>query len=432
MSTPLISHDASVAEQSRKNMQDQLNGLGGINGRKLSPEAKAKKLREACEGFESIFIQKMWQEMRNTVPKGGLLQGKEERFWQDMYDQELSKSMTKAGGIGLADMMYAQLSRNLADASRSTVEGSDGPAFAPEAAPLIPQPAQKSALPEPEQPVAAASVYDGEASDIGAAPREEAPALQQPEPDAARVLQPVLQAAQTVIQASQQVEKEVKPAQKVRPQRETVRDNGLELAYLAKREAGDKLGSRAVRPPLHRKADNDEEQPATLSQIPPLQQAQKLEQPQPGSAEALRAAVAMASQSPEQQDQTAAASMRDLVAAVKMGNAAAAQPEQPMASEPEEEGQPIVRRVRKTTNIPQKQRSGKNDVIRMLNVDNASVNSKAGQGIAAYHAAQEAARQAAPAEAASQDIKPLTATDKIMEEGLSFSIPPLRANGQQG
>lgn len=56
--------------------------------------AKAKKLREACEGFESVFIQKMWQEMRNTLPKNGLLHGRDEQYWQDMYDQELSKSMT--------------------------------------------------------------------------------------------------------------------------------------------------------------------------------------------------------------------------------------------------------------------------------------------------------------------------------------------------
>ncbi|MDE5878491.1 MAG: peptidase M23, partial [Desulfovibrio sp.] len=79
--TALVTSQTGAADQSRRELQAKLTGLGGINGRKLSPEAQEKKLREACEGFESVFIQKMWQEMRNTIPKGGLMHGKEERFW---------------------------------------------------------------------------------------------------------------------------------------------------------------------------------------------------------------------------------------------------------------------------------------------------------------------------------------------------------------
>ena len=120
---------------SRRELQAMLAGLGDLGGKKISPEAKAKKLREACEGFESVFIQKMWQEMRNTLPKNGLLHGRDEQYWQDMYDQELSKSMTSAGGIGLADMMYEQLSRNLVSASRGTAGSGRGASFTPTAAP---------------------------------------------------------------------------------------------------------------------------------------------------------------------------------------------------------------------------------------------------------------------------------------------------------
>ena len=83
---------------------------------------KAKKLRESCEGFESIFIQKIWEQMRATIPESTLLKGREEKFWQGMYDQELAKSMASAGGIGLADMMYEQLSRGLSDASKSAAK----------------------------------------------------------------------------------------------------------------------------------------------------------------------------------------------------------------------------------------------------------------------------------------------------------------------
>lgn len=83
---------------------------------------KEKKLREAAEGFEAIFIQQMWQAMRASLPKEGLMHSREEQFWQGIYDQELGKSMASAGGIGLADMMMTQLSKKLQNASEVAAE----------------------------------------------------------------------------------------------------------------------------------------------------------------------------------------------------------------------------------------------------------------------------------------------------------------------
>ena len=42
-------------------LQNRVRGLNESSSSRLSPEQKEKRLREACEGFESIFIQKMWQ-----------------------------------------------------------------------------------------------------------------------------------------------------------------------------------------------------------------------------------------------------------------------------------------------------------------------------------------------------------------------------------
>lgn len=81
---------------------------------------KEKKLREACQGFEAIFIQKVWEQMRKNVPKEGYLHSKDEETYQSMFDQELAKKMSSAGGIGLADMMYEQLSQKLGESSRTT------------------------------------------------------------------------------------------------------------------------------------------------------------------------------------------------------------------------------------------------------------------------------------------------------------------------
>jgi len=113
-------------QNSSQEARDRAFKMEALKKNLMPPADKAKKLRESCEGFESIFIQKMWEQMRATIPESGLLKGREEKFWQSMYDQELAKSMAGAGGIGLADMMYEQLSRNLRAAGKSTAAAVGG------------------------------------------------------------------------------------------------------------------------------------------------------------------------------------------------------------------------------------------------------------------------------------------------------------------
>ena len=74
-------------------------------------DAEAKKLREACEGFEAMFISMMYKKMRATVPEGGLFGKKSNamNIFEDMRDTELMNEVSKSGGIGIADMMYKQL-----------------------------------------------------------------------------------------------------------------------------------------------------------------------------------------------------------------------------------------------------------------------------------------------------------------------------------
>jgi murein DD-endopeptidase MepM/ murein hydrolase activator NlpD len=72
-------------------------------------QTKEAKLREACHGFESVFISKLFSQMRATVPKDGLLRGQYEDQYYSMFDKAMCDKMAEAGGIGLADMMYRQL-----------------------------------------------------------------------------------------------------------------------------------------------------------------------------------------------------------------------------------------------------------------------------------------------------------------------------------
>jgi len=145
-------HLAKMQNSSRET-RDYAFKMEAVKKNLMPPVDKEKKLRESCEGFESIFIQKMWEQMRASIPESGFLKGREEKFWQGMYDQELAKSMASAGGIGLADMMYDQLSRSLRTASKDTADtlGGRPSGFAADIAPAPLVRAQASQAKTPEE-----------------------------------------------------------------------------------------------------------------------------------------------------------------------------------------------------------------------------------------------------------------------------------------
>lgn len=88
-----------------------------------SAENKEKELRKACENFEAIFIGKLWKGMKSTIPKEGYLHSKQEDQYMSMFDREFSEKMAQAGGIGLADMIYEQMSEKLKETSRNSLTG---------------------------------------------------------------------------------------------------------------------------------------------------------------------------------------------------------------------------------------------------------------------------------------------------------------------
>lgn len=72
-----------------------------------------KELKEACVEFESYFLNMMFKSMKKTVVSGGGIFEKSnaQKMFEEMLDEELTKKMANTGGIGLADMMYKQMSR---------------------------------------------------------------------------------------------------------------------------------------------------------------------------------------------------------------------------------------------------------------------------------------------------------------------------------
>ena len=75
--------------------------------------AANKKLMDACKGFETMFLDIMYRQMRQTVPKNGLFgHDNTDDILESMRDTAMVEKMADAGGIGLAKTFYEQLQRD--------------------------------------------------------------------------------------------------------------------------------------------------------------------------------------------------------------------------------------------------------------------------------------------------------------------------------
>lgn len=77
---------------------------------KKAPGRDPEKLKAVAQQFEAIYIQQLFKDMRNTVPKDGLVErGNADDVYTQLLDAEAAKVMAEQGGIGLADLMLRQL-----------------------------------------------------------------------------------------------------------------------------------------------------------------------------------------------------------------------------------------------------------------------------------------------------------------------------------
>ena len=74
-------------------------------------ERDDEQLMEACQEFEAYFVQRLFTEMRKTIPDSGLTESSNEgEIYEDMLDEEYSKTISKSNGAGIATALYKQLS----------------------------------------------------------------------------------------------------------------------------------------------------------------------------------------------------------------------------------------------------------------------------------------------------------------------------------
>ncbi len=76
----------------------------------LGKKADEEQARKVARDFESFFISQMLQPMfREVSPEAPFSGGASEDAWRSFQVEEYGKTISRAGGIGIADMVYREI-----------------------------------------------------------------------------------------------------------------------------------------------------------------------------------------------------------------------------------------------------------------------------------------------------------------------------------
>lgn len=100
--------------------------FGGLNAlRAQATQDRKSALEEVARQFEGLFLSQMLKSMRaanQVLAEGNYLNSHESGFYQDMFDSQLSLSMSRGKGLGLTDALVRQLSQQIPG-----LDGNGGP-----------------------------------------------------------------------------------------------------------------------------------------------------------------------------------------------------------------------------------------------------------------------------------------------------------------
>ncbi len=88
-----------------------LNGLQQLRAHENKDEA----IKKVAQQFESLFVNMMMKSMRDAnavFEKDSLFSSQESQFFRDMHDQQLSLTVAHGKGVGIADALYRQMTRD--------------------------------------------------------------------------------------------------------------------------------------------------------------------------------------------------------------------------------------------------------------------------------------------------------------------------------
>lgn len=87
-----------------------INTSNSLDSQRFPVPGKGKDLRTACSEFESLFLNKMLQNMRRTIPESGLLDGgMQEDIYTGLFDEQVARAVARGKGMGLGEMLFRRL-----------------------------------------------------------------------------------------------------------------------------------------------------------------------------------------------------------------------------------------------------------------------------------------------------------------------------------
>lgn len=95
---------------SQADVYADFNGLAQLKAKASGGKGeKHQALKEVARQFETVFLKMMLKSMRDTVPDSELIDGEKTKFYESMYDDQISLDLSKRGNLGLADMIVQQM-----------------------------------------------------------------------------------------------------------------------------------------------------------------------------------------------------------------------------------------------------------------------------------------------------------------------------------
>jgi flagellar protein FlgJ len=94
----------------KQSIEEKKSGDFGRHLEQALQDGDNKKLHTACQELESVFISKVLESMRATIPRSDFM-GRSlaiDTFESMLYD-EYARSMSQTGSLGIADMVYRQM-----------------------------------------------------------------------------------------------------------------------------------------------------------------------------------------------------------------------------------------------------------------------------------------------------------------------------------
>ena len=81
----------------------------------MMKKREQRELKEACQGFEAIFLRTMLKSMRATLPRDNIFgQSHGMDIYKSMYDQHLADEIAKGdNSVGIGKFLYKHLEKSL-------------------------------------------------------------------------------------------------------------------------------------------------------------------------------------------------------------------------------------------------------------------------------------------------------------------------------